>query len=301
MSIHVYGTGWVPDPQDSRDFTRDHEEVRGLLRKTRVRDHPVELPAECDLRQWCPPILDQGHLNSCSAHATLGAVEYAERRARGSSVLRSRLFLYKSTRNLMKIKGDHGAYLRAAMKALVLIGAPPEDYWPYDPSLVDAEPPAFLYALAADYKAMRYYRHDPPGTPKQTLLDGVKQHLHAGIPAFFGALLFESVMTTMRTGAIALPDPSEKFLGAHAMLAVGYDDHFEMQNRASPGDPARNTTRGAFLIRNSWGTGWGDKGYGWIPYDYLLRDLATDWWSILHEAWVDQDVFDSPQGSSGAQ
>ena len=80
----------------------------------------------------------------------------------------------------------------------------------------------------------------------------------------------------------------EKIQGGHAVVAAGYDDNRIIRN-TSTGGPS---TRGALLIRNSWGTGWGDRGYGWLPYDFVLRGLAIDWWSLVKNEWVDTGQFD---------
>ena len=74
---------------------------------------------------------DQGRIGSCTAHAAVGIVEYFQRRSFGKHAEGSRLFVYKTTRNLMGVIGDTGAWLRTAMGALALCGLPPERYWPY--------------------------------------------------------------------------------------------------------------------------------------------------------------------------
>ncbi|MEB3169272.1 MAG: C1 family peptidase, partial [Synechococcaceae cyanobacterium] len=83
------------------------------------------------------------------------------------------------------------------------------------------------------------------------------------------------------------PTPGERVLGGHAIDAVGYDDNLKIKNT----NGGATETTGALLIRNSWGTQWGSGGYGWLPYQYVLSGLATDWWSLLKNEWIDTGNF----------
>lgn len=286
------GLGWVPDIPDIRDYTPEHEQVNSLLARTGIGSFllGVAQPAlqpSVDLRAWFSPIDNQGNLGSCTAHAADGLVEYFERRAFGTYLDLSRRFVYKVTREMLGWTGDTGATIRATMGSLALFGAPPEKYWPYTISQFEVEPPAFLYALASNFKAVTYYRLDPPGTALPTLLERIKQYVSSGLPPMFGFTVYNSIAQAGQTGKIPFPAPADKVVGGHAIVIAGFDDTMTITNAA----PGSATTTGAFLIRNSWGTSWGMAGYGWLPYDYVLKGLTGDWWSLIKATWVDTAQF----------
>ena len=296
------GTGWLPPIPDMRDYTVEQPEIKKAQERlkiapARLRGNGQTLPAAADLRPWCSPIEDQGALGSCTAHAAVGIVEYFERRAFGRHLDGSRLFVYKVTRNLLGLVGDTGAWLRNTMGALRLCGLPPEKYWPYTDAAqpgpghertFDDEPSAFVYALAEDYECLSYFAHDPLGQNIQppAELDSVKRYVAAGVPAMFGFFGFPSAGASDVKGAFPFPGAGEQAIWGHAVVAIGYDDKLVITNTQY-----NNKTKGALLLRNSWGAGWGDQGYGWLPYDYVLNRLAVDFWSLLGMQYVDTGEF----------
>ena len=165
---HKVGTGWLAPQPDLRDYTPSSKQVISFNRKLKLssltaRPQDRKTATQIDLREYCSPIENQLELGACTAHAAAGMVEYFEKRAFGKHIDASRLFLYKTTRNLMQVTGDTGAWLRETMAALVLCGVPDEKYWPYKIKNFDDEPSGFVYALAENYSTIKYFCHDPQG------------------------------------------------------------------------------------------------------------------------------------------
>jgi len=284
-------TGWLREFPDFRDYTVEDSAVRLAIPKASAlaavgTAKAGALPKKVDLREWCSPIEDQGDLGSCTAQAAVGIIEYYQRRAYGKHLNGSRAFVYKVTRNLLGWTGDTGAYLRTAMGAVTLFGVPPEQHFRYVKANFHKEPSAFLYALAQSYQAETYYRLDPAGKDPADVLRSIKEHLHAGVPSMFGFTVYDSLWGADSTGAIPFPERNDRHEGGHAVVAVGYDD-----NKSIKHPQASKATKGALLIRNSWGTDWGDRGYGWLPYEFVRQGLAVDWWVMTKAEWLDSDAF----------
>ncbi len=245
---HKYG--WLRSPLDRRD-----------LRYSAPLRVATALPPSADLRSQDSPIDDQGALGSCTANAIGAALEFDQRKGGAPSFTHlSRLQLYYDEREMEGTTDyDAGAYIRDGIKCSVKIGVAPESMWPYDISKFTVKPPSSVYVEAEKRQGIVYSR------VSQNLCQ-MKSVLAQGWPFVFGFTVYESFESVMveTTGIVPMPGPNEEILGGHAVVAVGYDD-----------EPRR------FTVRNSWGSNWGDGGYCYMPYEYLLDpDLADDLWVI---------------------
>jgi C1A family cysteine protease len=240
--------GWVPDLPDHRDILYSS-----------VRSIPANLPPHVDLRNLCSKVEDQGQLGSCTGNALVGALEYLERKDGVPYIELSRLFIYYNERAMEHtISVDAGARIRDGIKTLASQGVCPETAWAYDVTKFAVKPLAVCYKEAIKHRVTSYQRIQSVNEMRACLADGY--------PFVFGFTVyggFES-QEIAKTGVVQMPLSYERPLGGHAVLGVGYDDS---QKR--------------FIVRNSWGEGWGQKGYFTIPYDYLAdRTLSDDFWSI---------------------
>ena len=238
---------------------------------------PVRLPRRADLRDRCPPVFDQGQLGSCTAQAGVAAYMMLT----DTQVMMSRLYLYYMERYLEgTIAKDAGATMRTIGKALSQYGICHERLWPYDISKYRIDPPDIADADAKDRWGVIY--RSPNGVRQ------IKQMLADGTPVMIGLSIYDSFESaeTSRTGVVQMPDTDkEKLLGGHAVLIVGYDDDFSLQARSGCLFSFFNKINtaelgGHFIVRNSWGEGWGDEGYFYLPYEYVTHGLAFDPWYL---------------------
>jgi C1A family cysteine protease len=217
------------------------------------------LPASVDLRPNCPPVYDQGQIGSCTGNAIAGAIEFDLMREKLPDVEPSRLFIYYNERVIENTTAsDAGAQIRDGIKSVASTGYCSEADWPYTEPF-DTQPSSHAYADAAQHKITSYQRIVSD-------LNQMKGCLAAGFPFVFGFTVYQSFESSevSTSGECAMPQPGESVIGGHAVVAVGYD---EADQR--------------FIVRNSWGTGWGLAGYFTMPYAYLAQSsLASDFWTI---------------------
>jgi C1A family cysteine protease len=242
--------GWIPDLPDQRD--RRYAAPLGRL---------GPLPASVDLRAQCPAVYDQGQLGSCTANAIAGAIEFDQiKQGLADVFVPSRLFIYYNERVMENtVDEDAGAMIRDGIKSVARQGAPHEALWPYAIAKFRAKPSPGSYTDAARHPAVLYQRVTQVAAQ-------FKGCLGSGYPFIFGFTVYESFESprAAATGHVPMPKPTERTLGGHAVLCVGYDDANQW-----------------FIVRNSWGTSWGMRGYFTMPYAYLEDpNLAADIWTI---------------------
>lgn len=272
-----FALGWHPDIPDYRDYDPETPLVAEMLGRLRSSRSPGKRREQkVDLREFFPPAHDQQDLRSSTMHACIDLFEYGMLRAFGKSLEPSRLFLHFTTRAL---SGGAAGGLRTCLGAMKQFGVPPETLWRYDTAKVGVEPPAFLFSFGDEYNSIHYVRLDARNSLGSDTLRTVKAFLSAGFPLAFGMPVASSVMSAAN---IPYRPTFDSIRGGQAVVAVGYDDRH------------LNGTRGALLIRNSWGRSWGDEGYGWLPYAYVEQRLAIDFWALLRADWLATGEFKRP-------
>lgn len=252
--LRVQRYGWRPSLPDSRDF------------RLAAPVDTATLPPAITLRDQMPAVWNQGDLGTCTAFSTLAAFQYEVTRQGRQAYYPSFLAQYWWARYLdggpENTRADVGATLRSAVKAAAKYGVAHDSNWPYKTAKYARQPNKRTTQDAERHQVLQYL-----AVPQSA--DRMRACLNDGFPIIVGFSVYESFESeeVARTGRAQMPRPGETLLGGHAVLVVGYDF-------TADADPR-------WLIRNSWGTGWGDQGYFTMPAQYLTNpSLAGDFWTI---------------------
>lgn len=249
-----YGLGWIRDiPKPLQDY-----------RFSAMLDTATTLPHEIDLEPASPPILNQGRTNSCVAHGSASLFRYTLKRQGLPDFAPSRSFIYWFTRHVPRLGWetvDEGAMPRDAMQTMISNGVVSEDDWPFDPDLINVRPPQELLTKAKSHRIIegRYVRMKADDD-----LYHLKYSLAQRLPFLIGIDVYSSFFDTGSDGMVPMPKTSETYEGGHLMWCNGFFDSIRRVK-----------------CPNSWGTGEGDRGHFYLPYEYVAnRGLASDFWRI---------------------
>jgi len=239
-----YALGCVKDPYDHRDLT-----VGPLLKLS-------PLPERVDHSEALPPIFDQGPAGTCVACAT-GYYDksFQEGLEHGWALTFpqhqfSPLFIYSQRRNQPE---DHGMTIREGMKIIKEQGICSLACMPYSPSRINQPPTPEQRKAALPYKAKSYARI--------TSIAEMEAYLMTN--CFVAGVMVHEQFMDAPAGVIPMPEPGCEYLGGHAICVVGFDQRNRM-----------------FKFANSWGTQWGDRGFGHISYA-TLQALLMDAWGMI--------------------
>ncbi len=245
------GLGWRPDVPDIRDFRYGQ---RGVIKKQK------SIPRSYDLRHLCPPVYDQGQLGACTAFAIGSLYQFLQRKQGQEDYRMSELFIYYNERDYEgTVDSDSGAMIRTGMKVVNKLGAAANVEWPYEIKKFRNRPFEDAYGNALNHQSITY-----ESIPRDVTV--LKQLIYQGFPFVFGFAVYESFYDSevANSGLMRMPQQDETMLGGHAVMGVGYDDDKQM-----------------FVIRNSWSEEWGDFGYFYMPYAYIMEPrLSMDFWTM---------------------
>jgi hypothetical protein len=242
------GKGWRPDTPDYRD-------------KIFRADNNTVIPPYIDI-QHQSPVRDQGQEGSCVGHAVAAGMDYLDRTDEAPQEMVTfspRDAYYKARLERGDEGADTGAEVRLAIKVAVRDGICPDPCWPYRAGEWNKKPPSLAKRTAKATKLGSYEKCDSLNSILIALAQG---HVLAG-----GFTCFSNMFTPEvdRTGVVPLPEGKDE--GGHATLFCRL-----------------NLPKKLIGFKNHWSVGWGNKGYGWLPFYFFEQKLADDFWAMIKEA-----------------
>jgi hypothetical protein len=217
-----------------------------------------------DYTKYVRAIRDGGSEGSVVGEALATAMEIQIKRTLGMDVNISSRYIYYAARQVAgTLNYDAGANIGDAIGVLKKLGTVEEKVWPYKAGEYEAQPP--LGVETAKRWQIKQVRHLEG-------LNEIKSALATDGPVVAGIQVYQEGMSsqTAKTGVLQVPKKGSQSAGGHAVVLVAYDDQQKK-----------------FKFANNWGSGWGDRGYGYIS-DQYIKKYSFDCWSFKVVSKSDQ-------------
>jgi hypothetical protein len=242
----------LPSPGQEQDWRFENAKDAGVLRAA------AAVPATRDLREDWWAIGDQGATGSCVGWASADSVlrwHFVKANLLDKREPLSTRFQWMAAKETDEFTSrptsfieEDGTSLKAALDVARRFGAVPENVLPFALGPLGQlyqGATATFYAIAAQRKIAGYFNLGSNLTQWRTWL------------ATKGPILTRLDVDDTWDNATATQGKLERYLantarGGHAVAIVGY-------------------TPGRFIVRNSWGTAWGDKGFAYASLAYAQR------------------------------
>uniref|UniRef100_A0A6C0DC88 Peptidase C1A papain C-terminal domain-containing protein n=1 Tax=viral metagenome TaxID=1070528 RepID=A0A6C0DC88_9ZZZZ len=243
----MYKLNYKFQKEDSRDLQFDHK----LLPTNSVTNYNLNITK----------IYDQGQLGSCVSNAIALVINYIN-----NTILPSRLYIYFNGRAISideNIRDDTGLVVRDGCKSVSKYSVCSEINWPYNINVYSIMPSLSSYNSTYNLPNFTYYALTQTAT-------AIQAALQANNPVIFGFTVYSSFMSraVASTGIVPMPNThTETIAGGHCTVMCGFNSVTKM-----------------FKCVNSWGTNWGDRGFFYMPYAYILNpSLTSDLWIIKYD------------------
>ena len=233
------------------------------------------MPAVLDWRakdgaNWVSPVLDQAYCGSCVAFATVATLETQYKISTGFSAFNMKL----SPQHLFACGGgacEFGWFPEAAARYLQKSGVPDDACMPYTSGATGQDMECSQSCSNAGSRSVKIASYTTPSRSAKDL-NAVKTALQKGplvttLSVYADFMFYASGVYKHTTG---------EFMGGHAVSIVGYDD-----------------TMQAFIIRNSWGTSWGENGFAHVSYDDI-SGIGNSTWSYEMPAFTGAVTVENP-------
>ena len=237
----------------------------------------TDLPSAYDprLTNAVTPVKNQGSSGVCWSFGTTGTLESKIYKETGlkENISEEAMRYVKSiyTETYLERSSDLGSYRRDPGEAgTIIVGTEyisqrnspiSEDLSWISPNLTSDVPYVDKNVLKWPENIDTSYATNYAKNIKYISFDNIKQEVYKNGGVFFGFNIDQRSHVKKSTGAIYNPSKNG---GGHAVVIIGWDDNYPRENFLESCQPKHD---GAFLIKNSWGTAWGDNGYGWISYE----------------------------------